>query len=119
MATGSLVGGVCYDTLSLATDAYFSGLPVLSVLSANGVVLTTSHFKDVAGDWNVKQVSTDAVGVQSIVYQVVEFAPPFSSCYSPSESFADGIDIGWIIAAMCVAVLFVKVAKKIMDALYV
>lgn len=115
MATGSLADGVCYESVGLATDAYFSGLPVQSVLSASGVLLTTQHVKDVAGDWNLKQVATDAVGVQSVVYQVVVSPSPFPACYSPAESFSDGMLIGWAVVAVMVLVLFVSAAKKLMD----
>lgn len=116
MATGSLDGGICFETVDLATDAYFSGLPVQSTLSASGVLLTTEHVKDVAGNWNLKQVSTDAVGVQSVVYQVVVSPPPFPACYSPLESFEDGLVVGWSVVAVMVMVLFVSAAKKMMDA---
>lgn len=116
MATGSLVGDVCFETVILATDTYFSGLPVQSTLSVSGVLLTTEHVKDVAGNWNLKQVSTDVVGVQSVVYEVVVFPPPFPACYSASESFTDGMLIGWAIVAVMVLVLFVSAAKKLLDA---
>lgn len=116
MATGSLVGGVCFETLSLAADDYFSGLPTNSVLSASGVLLSTSHYKDVSGDWMQKQVSTDVLGVQSVVYQVVVSPPPFPACYSPAESFADGVDIGWAIACVLALILLVSAFRKMMDA---
>lgn len=116
MATGSLVGDVCYETVILATDGYFSGLPVQSVLSASGVLLTTEHFKDVAGNWNLKQVSMDALGVQSVIYQVAVSPPPFPACYSASESFNDGMMIGWAVVGVMVLVVFVVAVKKMMDA---
>lgn len=116
MATGSLAGGICYETAALATDAYFSGLPASSALFPSGVLLSTQYLKDVSGLWNIRQVSTDSLGVQTIVYQSVVSPPLFSACYSPSESFADGVTIGWAVSAMLVIVLFVRVCKQLMAA---
>lgn len=115
MATGSLVSGICYETVGLATDVYFSGLSVQSVLSASGVLLITEHVKDVAGNWNLKQVSMDAFGVQSVVYQVVVSPPLFSACDAPSESFAYGVDVGWVICALCLSAFFVRVVMRTMQ----
>ncbi|MDD5299925.1 MAG: hypothetical protein PHD65_05450 [Gallionella sp.] len=108
------MSGVCYETVALAQDAYFSGLPVQSSLTASGVLLTTQHVKDANSVWNIKQVSTDTVGVQTVVYQVVVSPPSFPACYSPFESFSDGVTIGWAVAAMLVVILFVRVCKQIM-----
>lgn len=118
MATGSLTGGECYETVALATDVYFSGLPASSSLSASGVLLSTHYLKDSNGLWNIKQISTDSLGVQTFVYQAVVSPPPFPLCYSPSESFTDGVNIGWAVAAVMVIILFVRVCKQLM-AVYV
>jgi hypothetical protein len=112
MSTGSLVNSICYENVSLATDAYFSALPVSQVVNPNtGITLVTSYV-NVSGVWNVQQQSIDTSGNQTLVYSVVAQVPGFPSCYAGSEAFNDGNLIAWALVAVMVIVLFVSMLRK-------
>lgn len=110
MATGSLVGSVCYENVSLATDAYFAGLPASSIVDASGSLVRV-FFQSVSGVWYQQKTTTDSAGVTVLNYSVVAPVPSFSLCYSPSEAFADGQLVGWAFCGLLVIVVFVRMAK--------
>lgn len=116
MATGALSGGVCYESLSLATDSYFSALPPSSALDAATGITTQNSLVNTAGVWYRQQVSVSSAGVSSLVYSVPAVSPTFPACYAPSEAFADGVNIGWAFAACMVIIVFVMAGKRLIHA---
>lgn len=116
MSTGTLSGGVCYESPSLATDAYFSAFPPSSALDAVTGVMTHNILVNIAGVWFRQQVSVSSAGVSSLVYSVPAVLPVLPSCYAPSESFADGVNIGWAFSACMVIVVFVAFGKRLIHA---
>ena len=113
MSTGFLVGGVCYETASVANDAYFSSQPVLSRFDAALNYYISTEYKFVSGVWN--RVSTAYGTGWSIPYGALVAVPPvFPPCYAPSESFADGVNIGWAVAGVLILVVFVYMTRSAM-----
>lgn len=112
MATGSLAGGVCYENVSLATDSYFAGLSPVSYYTSAGDLITTSYVQ-VSGVWNAQQTDLSAAGAFSIIYTVAAPVPSFAPCYAPSESFADGVTIGWALALVFGVVFFARITGGI------
>lgn len=106
MNTGSLSAGVCYESALLATDAYFGNLVPVSYHIGSSLV--TISYIQVAGVWEIQKSSIDALGVSSVIYTVPALIPPYAPCYAPSESFADGVNIGWALAIVFGVVFFVK-----------
>lgn len=131
MATGSLSNGVCYESVDLATDAFYSSLPPSSFsvsapylvnaswgdfVVTSGSVVTSFFVKPVAGPyaglWVSKVQSFDALGVAHLISQVPVNARAFPSCYAPSEAFNDGVSIGWAVVGSLTTVFFVMMIKK-------
>lgn len=115
MATGALSGGVCYESLSLATDAYFSALLPVSYIKSTGAYTTVEHVYN-AGVWKHYSYTTSSTGVVTTDYLIVATPPVFPACYSPSEAFADGVNIGWAFAACMVIIVFVMTGKRLIHA---
>lgn len=114
MATGSLSGGVCFENSFSAYDAYFSVLPTSSAVDPATGVVSQSSYVLTSGIWNIQQISISPSGVSSLVYSVPASLPIFPACYAPSESFADGVTVGWSFATLMVVVVFVMFGKKLM-----
>lgn len=105
--TASLVNNICYPSVAVANDAYFSTIPVALV---SGQTSYETKYLQIVGAWNVQQTSIDKFGNISIVYTKPVAAPVFPSC-DYSEPFFDGLAIGWgVVGAMAaaVSVIFIR-----------
>lgn len=93
---GAYFSGTCYASQGAALDAYYGESPL--ALSGNGTAL---RFEKQAGMWQVIGYHVEANG--SLTYQSTTAAPvqTFPDC-DPSESFFDGVTIGWGIATAMV-----------------
>lgn len=100
MATGYLKNGLCYDSLSTATDAYYSAF-VPSVVS--GATSYTLQYNNVSGVWKAMQYSINATGVYTLRSTSNAPSLTFPTC-DTTQQFFDGLTIGWLIAgAMALA----------------
>lgn len=114
MSTGSLAAGVCFENVSLATDAYFSGLPPISSYVV-GSVLYSPKYEKITGVWKTQFYASPVAGGSSwLNFSAVAPVPPFPLCYSPLESFADGVNIGWAVAGVLILVVFIYMARAAM-----
>lgn len=97
---GALVNNVCYSSSGDAANAYFSALPS-SVVS--GSTTYESHYSVSGGVWYlVTDTYNASMALLSSVSAVAE-VPAFAAC-DPSQSFYDGMTLGWgVVAAMCAA----------------
>ena len=108
--TASLVNGSCYSSVAAATDAFFSQQ---SAAFTSGPVSYLSNFQNDAGIWKLYQYSIDAAGVYTLRSATVVTVPTFPLCDS-TESFFDGMAIGWgITLAMIAAFSFVQLRKAL------
>ena len=95
---GSLVFDKCYPSGSSAADAFFSAKePVLNAGSTSYL----TWFEQVGGVWYVKRQSISETGVVTNLASSVATVPAFPSC-DESQSFQDGLDVGWMLAALLV-----------------
>jgi hypothetical protein len=96
VTTGFLSGGVCYETVQNAVDAYFSGFPVVRSLNTNGDVITVSYVP-VAGVWQEETDTYTATGKNPGTFTTYSAAVPpnFQSCSSPTDQFQNGVDYGY------------------------
>lgn len=114
MSTGSLAAGVCFENVSLATDAYFSGLPPLSSY-VSGSYVFSPKYESVGGVWSLQSYASPVGGGGMFLNSSVAVPVPlFPACYAPSESFADGVNIGWSVAGVLILVVFVYMARSAM-----
>ncbi len=101
MATGFLANGTCYETVALARDAYFSGLPVASHFDAVLQLTITETYQQIAGAW--MRVTTQSnpwwSGVQASMPAI---DPVYPACLAPSEFFNMGVEVGAAIVGVLV-----------------
>lgn len=114
MSTGFLVAGVCYETASAAADSYFSSKPVLSRFDAVAGYYISLSYEKINGVWNQVSTASGAGWSNPYTAPVVVVPPVFPACYAPSESFADGVNIGWAVAGVLILVVFVYMARAAM-----
>lgn len=107
--TNSLVGNVCYPTVSSATDAFFSSLPV-SIITSSASTFRLLHLK-VGSQWKQNKVVYNSTGLETQIYTVDITAPTFPPC-DPTQSYFDGMQIGWGIVAAMIAVYAVILIRK-------
>jgi len=108
--TNTLVNNVCYPTVNAATDAFFSLMPI-SIVTSSASTFRLIHIK-VDDQWKQNKVVYNSSGLQTQIYTVNITAPTFPSCDS-TQSYFDGMQIGWgVIAAMAsvAAVIFIRKA---------
>lgn len=112
MSTGTLVNGTCYETASVAVDAYFSSVPVAWFQDVNPLVHQVVKYEQVGGVW-MRSVYGDAPWGSTLWSQTVAVPPVFPACYAPSESFADGVNAGYAFALCFSVVLLVAAARSL------
>jgi len=99
--SNTLVGSVCYSSIPLANNAYFSNVS-RSVFTDSTQTIFIDHVFS-AGVWYVRKTTIDNLGNSLINYQVQAVAPTLAAC-DASAPYFDGMAIGWgIVAAMAVA----------------
>lgn len=111
MATGSLSGSTCYESLASATDAYFSSYPISSSVDSAGVVHVAQYIKPYSY-WYFQQSTIDASGNVIITSSVAAPVQIFPPCDAPSEYFNLGLTYGaGLVAVLLAAWVFVVVQK--------
>lgn len=114
MATGSLVNSVCYDSVALANDAYFSAYPAETYQDpTNSLVHQVVKFEQISSVW-MRSVYGNAPWGNSLWSQTVATPPTFPLCISPSESFTNGVNFGWSVALVMVFAWGFSVAAKVL-----
>ena len=109
-STASLVNGSCYVSAAAAADAFFSQQPAAFT---SGAVSYLSNFQNDAGVWKLYQYSIDAAGAYTLRSATVATVPTFPLCDS-TESFFDGMAIGWgITLAIIAAYSFTQLRKAL------
>lgn len=106
--TASLVNGVCYNDVQSAIDAYFSAQPS-ALLPGNNSILNL--YQNVSGVWKMTQYQIDKFGVSTLQYSTNAVVPVFADC-DATESFFDGMAIGWGVVSAMVAALSIMFIKK-------
>jgi hypothetical protein len=102
MAAGHIVNGVCVD-VAASTDAYYSQLP--PVASAGSPVYQTQATKDVS-TWYLNTTQ------DGLPFSSFELVPPvFASC-DTTETFFDGLVLGWGVAGAMVAAYAVHLLRR-------
>lgn len=112
MATGWLVNGVCFESPAEAQNAFFSSQPVLSHFDTVAGFYINIYFELIGGVWMRSSTASGANWSNVYAPSVPAPIPVFPACYSPSESFADGLAIGWAFAACMTVVFFVMVGRR-------
>ena len=116
MATGYLSEGVCWASVMEATDAHFQSIPPSSLtVSTTTITYLHSYIKQANGTWNFVKQSYSSTGSPTLNYSVAMPTLNFYACTlpnSPSESFSDGLILGWGIVAAMVAAWAVKAMSK-------
>lgn len=108
MATGYLYGSKCFASVSDAADAFFQGG---SPSFSSGSTSYLSWFEKVSGVWQIKRQSIASNGVITTLSESVATVPNFPTC-DTTESFADGMTVGWGVATvMVIAWCFMMVRK--------
>lgn len=114
--TPTLVGSVCYSSVTVAADAYFGAIP--TAVSINGAITTVvQHVFYIpaalpgAGYWTIKSISYNATGIPSTNFWRSVTAPAFPGC-DVSQPYLDGIEIGWGVAAAMFSALAIIFLKK-------
>lgn len=106
---GALFNGQCFTTNALAADAFF-----LSKASSYTPGTTSYHSwfeKTTGGVWQIKRQSIASNGTITNLTASNATVPTFPAC-TETESFTDGITVGWGIATVIVAAwCFAQVRK--------
>lgn len=108
MAAGSLFQGVCYSTNAQAADAFFLSEGPAFV---SGSTSFLSWFEQAGGTWVIVRQSIAANGVVSALPSSVATVPVFPSC-DVTETFFDGMAIGWGVAGAMVAAWVIKNLRR-------
>lgn len=99
MSSGALYQSKCYSSQSDAVDAFYgAGAPALTASPSS----TVAYFINENGAWVLKNFFVSETGVLSLRYSSLAPIPTFPEC-SPYEHFADGIYVGWGIAAAMIS----------------
>jgi hypothetical protein len=98
MAAGHIVGSVCVD-VSASTDAYFGRLEPATTPGLTTYYTTAS--KELSG-WQLRTYN------DGVLVQTSALVPPsFPSCQT-DQSFKDGAQLGWGVAAAMVVVFVIR-----------
>ena len=95
---GALVNGKCFTSNALAADDFFS-----SKESSYTPGTTSYHawFEKVSGVWQIKRQSISSTGVITNLTASNATVPTFPTC-SETETFTDGLSLGWLVATVIV-----------------
>lgn len=110
--TGAIYGQKCYPSNAEALDAYYSQIAPAQTAGTTTYIL--EYVKSVGGVWQQKSYSVSSTGVWTTRSTTNAPVITFPVC-DPSQSFMDGITIGWGIAAamvMASAIVFMKRAAR-------
>ena len=100
---GARVGAVCYPSQADALDAFYSELAPVQVVSATSLI---GVYVWNGSSWRYKKFSVSSVGAWTTSYDSAAPVLSFPSCTvlnDASTNFADGMTLGWGVAAAMVA----------------
>jgi hypothetical protein len=116
MATGYFAEGFCWATTQEATDAHFQSIPP-TILTTTTTQSIAEFVRQASGVWNMTHATQNATGVRTQQYSVAYPQPTFTVCQlpnSPSQSFQDGLLLGWgIVLAMALAYAYKSMGKAL------
>lgn len=108
MAAGYLFNGQCFSTLADASAAHWSQTPVAMVPGSS------SYLADVVWSgtvWQHKKYKIDSNGNLTLEGTTALPAVSFPTC-DTSESFFDGMTLGWGVALAMIAAWLVKNLRR-------
>lgn len=101
---GFLFNQACFSTNAEAADAFFlSQGPFLT----SGSTSYLSWFEKSGATWQVKRQSISTNGTVTVLASSTATVPTFPAC-TQSQTFMDGMALGWGVAAAMVAAYAVK-----------
>lgn len=106
--TGAIYGEKCYDSQSLALDAYYSQV---APAQTPGTTSYVNEFIKSGTTWQIKQYSVSSTGTWTTRSTTNAPVITFPTC-DPVQGFTDGLTIGWGIAAAMVAAAALVVMKR-------
>ena len=105
---GAMFNGICYETLPLATDAYFSSVgPFLT----SGATSYLTEFSKITGTWKIARYSIASNGTVTTLTQSNAPLVSLPSC-DPLEYFVDGTMVGWGIVGALIAAWVIKNMRR-------
>jgi len=107
-ATGALLGVQCYPSQAEALDAYYAGQSVSQLAGSTSYI---NEFVKEYGVWKIKAYSVDSSGVWTARYSTNAPGITFPAC-DPTQSFQDGMVIGWGISTALVVVSAITFMKR-------
>jgi len=107
-ATGALLGVKCYPSQAEALDSFYSNI---ASVQSPGVTSYVIQYSKVASTWNQNSYSIDAAGVWTLRSSTAAPVVDFPAC-DPTETFMDGMAIGWSVVAALVTVGAFKLMEK-------
>lgn len=108
---GSRVGDRCFDTVSEASDQFFSSQ---AVGHSAGVTSYLSWFEKVGGVWYLKRESVASNGAVTSLGSSGATVPVFPAC-SVTDQFFDGMTIGWAVAGAMLLAYGVKLLARAVE----
>lgn len=105
---GALFDNRCYPDNSSAADAYF--LSVGPHFTAGSTSYLQEYLK-VGGVWKIQRYSVASNGTVTTLTQSNAPTPAFPAC-DPTESFFDGMTLGWGVAGAIVAAWVIKNMRR-------
>jgi hypothetical protein len=106
--TGAVYGDRCFSTPAEAVDAYYS--VAAPALTSGSTSFLTQWVKD-SGVWWAKSWSLDSSGVATLRYNIPAPVPTFQAC-DPAQTFLDGVEVGWGIAAAVIMAACVMLMRR-------
>lgn len=107
--TGAIHGQKCYPSQGEALDAYYSQLAPAQTPGATSYVL--EYVKSAGGVWQLKSYSVSSTGVWTTRSTTNAPVVTFPAC-DPSQSFVDGVTVGWGIATAMILVSAMVLLKR-------
>lgn len=97
---GASFQGKCFQTVALATDAYYSSVPVQSTPGSTSYVL---YYKWSGAAWRMRSDSVNSGGNVNQRWDIPAPAVAFPAC-EEYEALFDGMTLGWgVVLAMAIA----------------
>lgn len=107
---GALYNGICYSANSEAQDAFYSSSSPWHMMQSNNQSYM-QRFEFVSGVWRSRFYLYNAQNNMVLATDYVVPAFTFPSC-NPSQSFLDGVTIGWGVASAFVAAAVIAHMRK-------
>jgi len=93
---GALVLNRCYSDTATAADAFFgASAPVLTT----GINSYMAWYEKINDVWSIRRQTINESGTVTSLQTTVANVPAFASC-DESETFTDGLAVGWLIAGL-------------------